>query len=176
VAPCRSCVSRRFGGTYAICSHLLMLVPRSRIFSNLKMEATRSSETSVHTRSTRRHIPENGILQSHRCENIKSYINTVCSQNHMKQIYCEKNAKYFYLILEHLVLTTVILKNWPASHFVASPEYQAIRSEIYEHFARWGQQREQTKYSTPWEHVTTTPSIKFLDYLTMLSEPQSSVD
>jgi hypothetical protein len=30
-------------------------------FSTLKMEAIRSSETSVHTRSTRRHIPEDGI-------------------------------------------------------------------------------------------------------------------
>jgi hypothetical protein len=32
-------------------------------FSTLKMEAIYSSETSVHTRSTRRHIPEDGILQ-----------------------------------------------------------------------------------------------------------------
>jgi hypothetical protein len=43
VAPCRSCVNRRFGGT------------------------------SVHTRSTERHIPEDGILHSHRCENLESY-------------------------------------------------------------------------------------------------------
>jgi hypothetical protein len=28
---------------------------------------------SVHTRTTRRHIPENGILHSHRRENLKSY-------------------------------------------------------------------------------------------------------
>jgi hypothetical protein len=32
-------------------------------FSTLKMEAIRSSETSVHTRSTLRHIPEDVILQ-----------------------------------------------------------------------------------------------------------------
>jgi hypothetical protein len=38
------------------------------------MEATCSSETSVHTIYTRRHIPEVGILYSHRCENLKSYI------------------------------------------------------------------------------------------------------
>jgi hypothetical protein len=36
--------------TTAVCSHLLTLVPRSRIFSStLKMEAIRSSETSVYT-------------------------------------------------------------------------------------------------------------------------------
>jgi hypothetical protein len=38
------------------------------------LEARRSSETSVHTRSTRRHIPEDSILHSHRRENPKSYI------------------------------------------------------------------------------------------------------
>jgi hypothetical protein len=31
-------------------------------FSTLKMEVIRSSETSVHTRSTRRHIPKDGTL------------------------------------------------------------------------------------------------------------------
>jgi hypothetical protein len=42
--------------------------------STLKMEAIRSSEASVYfTGSTRRHIPEDGILHSHRCENLKSY-------------------------------------------------------------------------------------------------------
>jgi hypothetical protein len=41
--------------------------------STLKMEAIRSSETSIRTRSTRRHIPEDGILRSHRRENLKSY-------------------------------------------------------------------------------------------------------
>jgi hypothetical protein len=44
-------------------------------FSTLKMEAIRSSETAFHTRSTRRHIPEDGILHSYRRENLKSYIN-----------------------------------------------------------------------------------------------------
>jgi hypothetical protein len=46
----------------------------ARRFCTLKMEGIRSSETSVHTRSTRRHIPEDGILHSHRCKNLKSYI------------------------------------------------------------------------------------------------------
>jgi hypothetical protein len=42
-------------------------------FSTLKTEAIRFSETSVHTRSTQRHIPEDGILHSNRCKNLKSY-------------------------------------------------------------------------------------------------------
>jgi hypothetical protein len=54
----------------------LSLKPPSRAgssladFSTLKMEAIRSSETWVHTRSTRRHIPEDGILHSQRRENL----------------------------------------------------------------------------------------------------------
>jgi hypothetical protein len=47
-------------------------------FSALKMEAIRSSETSVHTRSTRLHIPEDSILHSHHCENLKSYMCLTC--------------------------------------------------------------------------------------------------
>jgi hypothetical protein len=42
-------------------------------FSTMKMDAMRSSEMSVHTRSTRRHIPEDGILHCHRRKNLKSY-------------------------------------------------------------------------------------------------------
>jgi hypothetical protein len=52
VASCRYCVNRRFGGK------------------------------SVHTRSTWRHIPEDGILHSHRRENLKSYMETVSSNLH----------------------------------------------------------------------------------------------
>jgi hypothetical protein len=44
------------------------------ILVNLIMEGIRSSETSILTRATRRHIPEDGILHSHLCENFKSYI------------------------------------------------------------------------------------------------------
>jgi hypothetical protein len=47
--------------------------------STLKMEVIRSSETSVHTRCTQRHSPEDGILHSHRCENLKSYTGITCS-------------------------------------------------------------------------------------------------
>jgi hypothetical protein len=37
-------------------------------------EALRSSKMSVLTRATWHNIPEDGILYSHRCENLKSYI------------------------------------------------------------------------------------------------------
>jgi hypothetical protein len=38
-----------------------------------KIEAIRSSETSVHTKSTPHHIPEDCILHSHRCGNLKDF-------------------------------------------------------------------------------------------------------
>jgi hypothetical protein len=68
---------------YLVCTEfrsLLSLQPPAHAgssladFSTLKMEAIRSSETSIHTRCTRRHIPEDGILHGHRRENLKSYI------------------------------------------------------------------------------------------------------
>jgi hypothetical protein len=65
------------------------VVPSSPILVTLLKEAQSSSETSVLTRATRRNIPEDGILHSHRREDIKSYILVFCP---------------FILILEYVML------------------------------------------------------------------------
>jgi hypothetical protein len=69
VAPCDSCKNKRFGGKYRPHyqreKNLLLLVignvPSSLIPSTLMMNAIRSSHTSVPTRATRCHIPDDGI-------------------------------------------------------------------------------------------------------------------
>jgi hypothetical protein len=80
ITPCSSLkFNRRFGRTcllhfqwalLAICFTVSCLA----YFSTLKMEATRSSETSVgFQRIARRHIPEDRTIHNDRCEDLKSW-------------------------------------------------------------------------------------------------------
>jgi hypothetical protein len=55
-------------------------------FSTLKMEAIRSSETSAHTRTTRRHSPEAGILHSHCRGNLNCYVIVISSPNSANRV------------------------------------------------------------------------------------------
>jgi hypothetical protein len=61
VVPWRSCMNRRFGGTYSL---------------HLQGRKIRERATSV---SRWLKIAEDGILHSHRCENLKSYTNSSAS-------------------------------------------------------------------------------------------------
>jgi hypothetical protein len=57
--------------------HLLVsanIVPSSPNLATVTMEAIYSSETSILTRATQRHIPKDDIPHSHRRENLKFYI------------------------------------------------------------------------------------------------------
>jgi hypothetical protein len=76
VTPGGSCKTRRFRAQRRVLLLLVTsnVVPSSPILVTRMMEAIRCSETSVLTRATRRHIPEEGIPHCHRRENLKSYI------------------------------------------------------------------------------------------------------
>jgi hypothetical protein len=73
MSPFRSCVIPCFGGTYRFHLHGRKIRARATSVSRWLQSALRYSETSVCTRPTRRHIPEDGILHSHLREELRSY-------------------------------------------------------------------------------------------------------
>jgi hypothetical protein len=60
------------------------------------MEAIRSFETWVLTLTTRRNIPEDGIVHGHRRENLKSYMDLTCSEC-MAAGFCEQENETWFL-------------------------------------------------------------------------------
>jgi hypothetical protein len=85
VTPYGSCNNRRFGGTIASIIRVprigvlrllvtAKVVPSSPILVTIMMVAIGSSETSPLITATLRHIPDDGILHSHRREYLNSYI------------------------------------------------------------------------------------------------------
>jgi hypothetical protein len=88
VVPCTSSVNRFFGGTYS-----LYLQPSAYSgfsltdFFTLKMKAICSSETSVHRRCTRQHVPEDGILRKNTVLRVKKNFRYGNFGFHLKLIY-----------------------------------------------------------------------------------------
>jgi hypothetical protein len=114
VTPCRSYMSWCFGGTY--CLHIQGRKIRERETSVSMWQKTaekRSSETSVHTRSTRRHILEDGIflcstlLRDTGQSVIKSWID-----------FFKSNQKYTVLLVYWLNIAYV---NWTSGSLTFYP-------------------------------------------------------
>jgi hypothetical protein len=100
-------------------SYRLTLFLSRFIFSTLKMEATRSSETPVHNKPTRRHIPEDGILHllcqrpnqqiiiSHnRMQTIKMSMRDYCCLLYFWKQYCS----YHFANIVHISLKRKTMK------------------------------------------------------------------
>jgi hypothetical protein len=55
------------------CSFIIRVTRKSKLGTTLAVTSYAAKEILCITRATRRNIPEDGILHSHCCENLKSY-------------------------------------------------------------------------------------------------------
>jgi hypothetical protein len=70
MVPCSLYVNRRFGGRYHFHPQSRKSAEQETSVQKVarqKMEVISSSETSVHIRTTRRYIPEDGNIHNYRC-------------------------------------------------------------------------------------------------------------
>jgi hypothetical protein len=113
-------------------------VPSSPIFVTMMMEAKGSSKMLVLTRATWHNIRENGILHSHCCENIKSYINFLVH----KSLLTNYKTRHIQSIPTHLFLkiqfnttvpTTMKSFDWhTSSDFLTKMVYASIYETLEE--------------------------------------------
>jgi hypothetical protein len=78
-------------------------VPSPLILFTLMMETIRSSDTSVLTGATRREIPEEGILPSHRREHLKFYILVLVSASTLPELSSKQNDLCQLYLLGYLL-------------------------------------------------------------------------
>jgi hypothetical protein len=120
ITPCSPLrVNRRFGGTYRL--HLPWFFAEL-ISSTLKMEKICSSETSVDTqRITRCYIPEDVTLHNYRCENFKSYSDSITYVLILESDFLWSLFKYRYhhwitCALKHLWFPSCVYKSCDTMH------------------------------------------------------------
>jgi hypothetical protein len=90
------------------------------ISSTLKMEVTRSSETSVYNEPTR--APEGDILHSHHRETLKSYNYRIVADRHFAVLYSIRWVFSFYCgLINQCLLTTPNSADSPVSMFTSIP-------------------------------------------------------